>query len=324
MKAHPCALVGVVLLPLVVCGCPGRPERFVSLETLVAEHNANARRVPRLWARARMRLSFSDEKGRKFSWGSAAALAPSNGYVMLWKEPPASAGSPEKLNFALIGREVGMEMFRVGADAQMGLYYLWYSYGNEGQAWYGRQQFAGAPDVVRMPIDPLQLVEVLGVTALPEPRASAMPAVVMTLETDPYAYVVRYLRPQPVTGHLKIWREVYFRWDDKRPRRPFRVKLFDADGLCRVIADVGQYAPVASDRQGEPPAIMPTDIRMSWPAIKNMQPASSIHIRLSEMSTTRDFSKDVFDFLSKLPAGLSDPIQVDGAYGLMGIESGSP
>lgn len=307
MKPHKLILL---LVPVFLAGCAQCPEKFVSLDTLVGEYNANASRVRRLWARARIRVTFSDDKGRSVSWGSVSPLAAANAIVLLKKGDNPS----EPADFVLIGREM-TELFRVGTDSAEGLYYCWANLGSWGGAWFGRTKYAGAPGVAGIPIDPMQLVEILGITELPAVRAGAMPAVVMTLQNKPgdYAYVVRYLKPQPVSGCLKIWREVYFRWSDTQPRQPYRVKLYDAAGRCRVIADVAEYKPVATDDDGDV-AVMPTDIRITSPAIKNVQPASSLHMRLSEMSTTKRFRQKVFDFRSHLPSGITSPVQVDSAY----------
>ena len=302
-------IIATLILPI---GCAPCPEKFVSIETLVAEYNANASRVQQLWARARIRVTFSDKKGRSVSWGSASPLATANATLLLDK----GASPSDPADFVLIGYEVRpMELFRVGTDSAEGLYYCWANLGGRGGAWFGRTKYAGAPGVAGIPLDPLQLLEILGITELPEVRAGAMPAVVMTLQNTPgdCAYVVRYLKPQPVSGHLKIWREVYFRWSDTEPRRPYQIKLYDADGLCRVVAKVVDYKPIATDTDDEGP-IMPTDIRITWPVIKNVQPASSLHMRLSEMSTTRRFSQKAFDFRSHLPASITNPVQVDSAY----------
>ncbi len=289
-------------------GCQPCPEKFVSAETLVGEYNANASQVRRLWARARIRVTFSDEAGRSISWGSASPLAAANALVLL--EKPEDKSRPA--DFVLVGREMA-ELFRVGTDSANGLYYCWANLDGRGGAWLGRTKYAGAPGVKGMPIDPMQLVEILGITELPAVRADAMPAVVMTLQQKPCAYVVRYLNPQPVSGHLKIWREVYFRWSYTEPRRPYQIKLYDAAGLCRVIAKVSDYKPIAIATDGDEP-IMPTDIRITFPAIKNVQPASSLHMSLTEMTTTKALpSRKVFDFRSHLPAGITNPVQVDSA-----------
>jgi len=318
MIARRMAFAGMLLCSVVLGGCPRRPcpERSVSLVELVDQHNANASRIRKLWARARIRVTLSDESGLRLAWGSTSALAPSNGYVMLSKEPvfsPSGPGPSDRVNFVLIGREMS-DLFRLGLDARSGLYYFWYRLGDRGEAWYGRTEYAGAPKAESMPIDPTQLVEILCVTELPQLRPGAMPTVVMTLQSDPCAYVVRYIKPQPVTGHLKIWREVYFRWDDERPRRPFRVKLYDPSGRCRVTAEVGKYKPIEWDGPDDRGPIMPTDIRMTWPAIRNVQNASSIHVILSDVSAVKeDWSQSVFNFWDGLPA--VDEHQVDEAYG---------
>ncbi|MCK4626819.1 MAG: hypothetical protein KAV00_16020, partial [Phycisphaerae bacterium] len=158
-------------------GCQPCPEKFVSTETLVAEYNANASRVPKLWARARIRVTFSDEKGWSFSWGSTSPLASGNAILLLDKGDNPS----EPVDFVIIGKEIA-ELFRIGTDSASGLYYFWGNLGNRGGAWFGRTKFAGAPGVKGIPLDPLQLLEILGVTELPAVQAGAMPAVVMTLQ----------------------------------------------------------------------------------------------------------------------------------------------
>ncbi|MDY7009642.1 MAG: hypothetical protein SVV80_02685 [Planctomycetota bacterium] len=310
MKTHRLILL---FIPVFLSGCTQCPEKFVSLETLVGEYNANASQVRRLWARARIRVTLSNDAGWSISLGSTSPLAAANALLLLDKGDSRSG----QTDFVLRGREM-IELFRVGIDSTEGLYYCW-AIGGRGGAWFGRTKYAGAPGVAGIPLDPLQLVEILGITELPAVQTGAMPAVVMMLQNTPgdCAYVVRYLKPQPVSGHLKIWREVYFRWSDTRPRLPYQVKLYDADGFCRVVAEVSDYKPIAtdtdSDGENEGP-IMPTDIRITFPAIKNVQPASSLHMRLSEMSTTKQFSPKAFDFRSHLPTEITNPVQVDSAY----------
>ena len=285
-------------------GCRSCPATAVPLEALAAEYNANAAKVHRLWASARVRLTLRDEHGRSFTWGSTSPLAPYNAQLRLWKEPSGPPG------FVLVGREL-TELFRVGIDAANGVYYVWYRLGDMGRAWFGRTELAGAPGVRGVPIDPLQLVEIFGVTALPvEP--GRLPAAVMTLQRNPCAYVVRYLKPQPITGRLKIWREVYFHWDDRLPRRPYHIRLFDASGRCRVLADVGDYRPIEWDGPAGEAPVMPTEYHIRWPAIEGVQPAAELHMRLSGMSTRRAFMRAFLDFRSHLPPGI-EPVQVDAA-----------
>ncbi len=307
------ALTLVVVTAAALPGCPPPaedysrcPEQYVSLESLLAEHNANAAKVPKLWARARIRVEFGGA-----AWGSASTLAAPNAHLLLSK-----ADAPDEApDFVLIGRETTVDVFRTGIDARAGLYYLWLKFGQRGRADFGQQKYAGAPGVASVPIDPAQLVQVLGVTELPPVAARQMPAVVLRMQGLPQpAYVVRYLKPQPVSGHLKVWREVSFRWAKDQPRRPFRVRLFDPAGLCRVVADLDAYQTIETDADGEPP-LMPTHFVLTWPKIKGVQDAARLEMRLSAMSTTREFRPSVFDFWANLPPDIHDIQQVDQQYG---------
>lgn len=317
----PLPVIATLLLELLTsAGCPPPvyPQTRVPLETLVAEHNANAEKLERLWAQVHMRVTLSDADGRTFLWGSASSLGRSNGRLMLTKEPD------QGLQFAIVGSDVATELFRMGIDADAGLYYCWYNPGKDGKAWYGQTQYAGAPGVKAMPVDPTQLPEILGITELPLPLKDRMPAVVMTLRTDPFAYVVAYLKPQPVTGVLKVWREVCFRWDDKLPRRPFLVRLYDPTGLCRMEAELDRYEPVESDGPKETWPVMPTSIRVTCPAIPNVQEFSRLEMTLSETSAVHPFSRKVFSFWPHLPPGVREPTQVDSQYGAVLPETPTP
>lgn len=313
------------------------PDHFLTLRQVAGEYNQNAAQVPQVWARARIRATFSDGKGGSYSWGSASELSTPNGYLILSKRASAPATQPAGQaaapDFVLMGGELSQPLFRVGVDGANGLEYLWHAVGDNPKAWFGRTQLAGAPGVESVPIDPLQLVELLGVNELPPTGPGAMPTIVMTLKTEPpCAYVVRYLRPQPVTGELKIWREVYFRWrEDKsakpprplEPARPFHVRLYDADGLCRVQADVSSYQPIEIADAASQPAqrpTMPTDFQITWPAIPNVQTAASLHLVLSDVSTKRVGPK-LFDFWSHLPPKVQTE-QVDSLYGPVGPRRG--
>lgn len=297
---------GMALLGVSICaGCEVCPREHVPLQVLVAEHNANAAKVPRLWANARVSAAFTPENGLPVLWGSTSPLTPYNARLRFWKQ---TAGPPD---FVLVGQEVGQELFRVGIDADAGLYYAWMNIGKGAQALVGRTRLAGAPGVEAIPVDPMQLVSVLGITELPT-ELRRLPAVTLQMRTRPCAYVVRYWDWQPTTGQMKLWREVWYTWQDNRPRLPFKVFLFDARGRVRMTADVGNYRPIewAGPRDGAP--IMPTDFRIRWPGIKGVQRAASIHLTLSDMSTTRAFLRSYFNYRSHLPAGLPET-QVDAS-----------
>lgn len=296
------SISAAVLAALAACGCEC-PRQVVPLEQLVGEYNANAARVPRLWARGRIELTVRDPaSGLSFTWGSAGRLAAPNALLLLAKNDKNPLGPHD---FALIGRETAaMELFRMGVSTSEGVYYLWYGFGDRSGAWWGRTPLAGAPGVKGMAIDPNQLLAVLGVCELPDDFTQP-PTVALSMSTDPCAYVVTYIDRQPVTNRLLFKREMYFHWDRVKPRRPFLVRFFDAAGRRVMDARLKSYKPVATDG---PVAQMPTDIEISWP-----EQRSRIHLVLSEMSAVRPWDRSACDFVDNLPGGVDRGriIQVD-------------
>ena len=71
MRPAAAGVVAVALAALLAAsGCRECPETVVSVDRLVGEHNANARAVPRLWARATMSVTLVDDAGLRFTWPS--------------------------------------------------------------------------------------------------------------------------------------------------------------------------------------------------------------------------------------------------------------
>ena len=286
-------------------GCaPSCPQTHVSREELVHDYNQNASAVPRLKARARISLTIADAKGRRFSWGST--LASPNGLLILAKGDQAVG----EVDFALIGRMTGAtELFRMGVSNTDGAYYLWYNAGNQHGAWWGRRELAGAPDV-EIPLDPTQLLSVLCVTELPA-DFTTVPTVAMTLSDNPCAYVLTFIDRQPLTGQIVFRREMFFRRNDKLPRRPFLVNIFDNDGRRAMSATLRAYKPIAL--AGLPPSspaiapVMPTDIDISWKG------NNRLHLVLSEMTTAEDWDRQQLLFTPNLPRAipLENVLQVD-------------
>ncbi len=303
-------LLVLLLTAMCLAGCePKRPQVRVSMDHLVAEYNANARRVPRLWARVKMQLSVKDENGRTLlTWGSTSPLARPNGLLLLFK-----ADDPFRpQNFVLIGRETAaMDVFRIGSSVDEGIYYLWYGYGERRKAWWGWHKYVGAA-AVTMPFDPNQLLAVLAVCLLPE-DFTRLPTVTMRMSQRPFAYVLTYLDRQPITGRIGSRREVYFRWDDKRPRRPFLIHIFDSTGQQVMTARLKKYRPIEAADAPELRPVMPTDVEITWPAT-----GSRLHMVLSEMTAQEDRGDvEACRFrdaeTNDLPGGLTaaDLVQVD-------------
>lgn len=267
------------------CAAPC-PRTHASLPELISTYNTNAARVPRLWARARITATFP-VNGLPVTWTSAAP----NGILLLVKgEDPLGPH-----DFVLVGKEAGLEVFRVGSSAEQGLYYFWYALGDDAAAYVGRQELAGAAGIEEMPIDPNQLLAVLGVTDLPHElswspgggRPTPFPTAAMRMNTEPgrCAYAVSYIDRQPVSGRILFRREMLFTWSDEEPVRPFRVNFLNADGLAVLTAELSDYRPVATPDATAPAPEMPTDIRIQWLDPHTHKPTSSVRLELSEMTT---------------------------------------
>lgn len=288
------------LCPLwLATGCVQPPKTAVTLGQLVAEHNADAARIPKLWAGAAISVEMP-ARGRTVRWTFES------GYLLLGKgDRPLGP-----YNFVLIGKEAGTDVFRLGSNLQENVYYLWARYGDEGQLYRGRLDLAGAPGV-DIPVDPTQLPAVLGVLDWPT-DLTQLPTMGLALhegtrrgllcDKPDYAYVLTYVDRQPVSNRILFKREVLVRWSDAEPRRPYQVNFLDGDGRRVMIAKLANYKPIDLGEDADPaapPVWMPTDIDIAWPA-----KGSRIHLILSNMTT----SKGAFNpaEASKLipPAGL--------------------
>ncbi len=277
------------------CACP---DTFVSLDTLVQEYNANAAAVPRLWARAKIAVTITDpDSGLALTWGSASPAASPNSWLVLGKNESNKLGPHD---FAIIGKEMGQTIFKLGSSIGQQVYYFWYNVGDNGEAWVGRSEFAGAPGVA-VPLDPNQLLAVLAVCELPDDFTN-IPTAALTMNSEPCAYVLTYIDRQPVSNRILFTRRVYFHWSDTLPRRPYRAEFFDADGQIVMHAEMKDYQPVATTEGNDKVRpVMPTDIKISWPQTK-----TEIHMVLSDMTTEDKWDRDICN--PKIPDTIRDRI----------------
>jgi len=308
-----CPAALLVTLPLIVAaGCPQMPEKILPLAQIVAAHNANAENVPHLWARARIQATFrvrlAGDEGDMvpITWGSTSSLASPNGLLLMAKGPDPAGQS----DFVLIGRETAaVELFRVGASLEEGVYYFWYSFGDRRGAFWGRNDRADAMANRGMPVNPHDLMAVLNISMMPN-DFTKLPTVAVTMRTAPpeYAYVVSYIDRDPDTQQILFRREMLFTWSDTDPPRPFEVNFFDARGLRVMTAKLKNYQSIAdaSSSDGRHVPVMPTDIEITWPAEK-----SRMHIVLSEIST-KQVSPAAFRYSDHAPDLPADrEIQID-------------
>ena len=119
-------LAAAVIVAGMQVGCATCPETHVSLDELVREYNADASRVAKLWARARITVTFPVNGGLPFTWSSGTP----NGLLLLFKGADRFA----PCDFVLVGKETGYEIFRAGSSAIDGKYYFWWRFGDRGQA----------------------------------------------------------------------------------------------------------------------------------------------------------------------------------------------
>ncbi len=302
------ATVMAVVLAATVGGCDpflrACPDRAVGLERLLAEYNANADAVPRVWARAELSVTMDPADGPPITWDSGAPTC-----LLLLAKGPRRLGPHD---FVLIGRETAnMELFRIGSSTEDGVYYFWYKIGKHGGAWLGSQALAGAPGIDNLPIDPMQMLGVLAVTALPD-DLTRLPAVALSMNDTPgeCAYVVTLIDRQPLTNRVLFRREILFRWDgEPGPLRPREVRVFNAEGRRMMTASLADYAPIDTSGLDDPPAsepVMPTDIDMRFHAAGKAQAfVRRIRLRLSEMTAEDVWLREAAQF--RPPAGV--PVQ---------------
>jgi len=309
------ALAGLLAAPGCVEPCP---ETLRSLDEVLAEYNANADALPRLWARAEVSVTLDAPDTPSYTWHSGHAtclLLLAKGPQRLRLDPVELLTLPRPLrvlllrkarerirphDFVLIGRETAaVELFRMGSSAAQGVDYFWYRFGERGKAWFARPGGLGGGR--GLPMDPMQMLSVLAVCALPDDPAK-LPAVALSMRNAPgdCAYVVTLIDRQPVTGRVLFLREVHFRWSDTEPCRPFRVDLLDAAGRRVMTAHLRDYKPVDVSDLDEAPAVepvMPTDIEIVANPFGGRTPlVRRVHLRLSEMTAEDRWDRAACDF----------------------------
>jgi hypothetical protein len=273
------------------------PATLVDRETLIAEHNDNAARLPFVMARGKVTVSWRDPSGLTIPSTFDAT-------VLLGKNPRVATGPH---NFALSAREVGQTVFRMGTSLAEDIYYLWYRLGDRQGGLVGRLSLAGAPGVAGLAIDPTQVVAALGITEFSE-DLTRLPVEGLRVRFDreayirewkargglgdpcqpvgfeSSAYVLTTIDRQPVSGHLVFRRETWFNWspDPNTPRRAFLVKVLDARGRDVMTARLNRWRAVDLSELESPPdpaPTMPTDIRIEFAPPSDPQRKAQGYVR---------------------------------------------
>jgi len=301
---------------------------MLSHEQIMDRRQANADAVPRLWARAKIEVTFLTKGGLPVTFGSASPLAVPNGLLLIGKD---AGGAPT--GYALVGREAGQEVFRFGtellraappvatpsnphppASIPQAISYMWFRAGERAGAWYAEHSATTA--LAELPFDPLQVFAVFQVC---DPLLSATNSFI-TMERKPCAYrLVRTAHSDQAANYGTVCHyETYLAWSDEAPPRAFMMKFFDTRGRRIVTAHLKDYKPIEVVPEEDPetgeelplPEVtpeMPTDIELVWEDWPGMEKSSIRRIRLvlSEMTTENKWHPDALKFRDNLPAGVA-------------------
>lgn len=301
--------LSIFCLLLLVCGgCVTEiPKSQVSLDTLISEYNTNAEAIPRVWAYADIEyIPIHDATGL-----AGVPISIEDGLLLLSKNPENAQGPH---NFCLIGREtMSYEIFRVGVSVAQGKYYMWMRSPKKNAMW-GKTQLAGAEGVKLLPIDPLGIVSILGVSLIPDDLTN-LPAVTLEMDTIPgqFAYVLSYIDHQPINNKIGLRRKMYFTWSDSDARKLYKVDFIDNRGRMVMSANIDDYKPIDVSEMEDPPNLqpkMPTRFKIAW-FNDRQQITNKVRIKLADMTAEKKWIVDAceMDIPSDIPQ--ENIIQVD-------------
>ena len=294
-----CLLLLAVITGCTQQRCPGF-KTVKPIEAVIKNYNANATRLPRIWLRvdltAVIREKPSDLIGLPWTF--------SNGIIMIRKQDNRFA-IPD---FKLILKEAGKTVAQVGTSSNDRVYYMWQTLSNKIPSYFGELKYAGAPNVNKLPIDPIQLMSILCINELPADLTRA-PFVTQRISSKPCAYVLTYIDRQPVTNKFIARREIYFQRavtvnpdgnEVELPCRPFMVKIFDQKGFEVFTAKMSKYKPITLedvDDENQPYPVMPTNIEM-----KCNITGTWLKLNIKHLTTGEEFDSDAYDFWDIMPA----------------------
>jgi hypothetical protein len=304
-------LIGLTLASFAIlqAGCVTEvrsPAVQADVDRLVAEYNANAAAIPKVWARATIDLTVADDTGGTFNWGTQ--LGASNGILVAGKNPGVA-------DFVLVGRESGQEVMRLGTSSADNVYYVWYHFGAKGGAWIGRADGAGAAGAAEAFVDPASLVGLLGIVELPSgsgqlsayalcighPQALGQPK----CDQPPHAYVLA-IGP----GGAGYKREIYFNWGKAGgPHRPYKVVYFGRDGKEVLTADLGDYQPVSGTDAQASQAVVPAQIVLNGKEGSGRKShLRDMHLKLAGMKVGEVEPAEAAKFWDNLPPVLKERV----------------
>lgn len=217
-------------------GCPpagsgpklARPEVLPSYREVVRGYNANAGRIPRLWARAVAEVQWEQNGKHRFEQGDG---------ILAVVTPDRSAFSLGKL---------GNPLFWAGTNEER---YWLLDLRDARIAYVGHRRNPPAPPEngkLPVPIYPPDLIRVLGIGPIPEPADEAAGAAT-TRTPSAVGWENGLVIEPPGTSTRYILDPVTF--------LPSRIELVDAQGEPRLIAYLKSFEPVKLS--GLPPGGLP-------------------------------------------------------------------
>lgn len=227
-------LVAVALLP----GCRAGPDTkgggpppgaLPSYAAIAEAYNARVAGLDRVWARSVVRVWYPDREGEE-------ATDQVEGFFQYLR--------PNCLNLSF--KKLGETYAALGSNDDQ---YWWIELREERVAWVGEHARA-TPERARelsLPIQPLDLIRLLGVLPLPEPGNGPTPAVTRPRPGGPIRVTIF---PMSGTGGSLVKGARHSL--DPRTFEPVRIELLDAGGRVTMEAALSRYAPVmlADSRPG--------------------------------------------------------------------------
>lgn len=278
----------LALLLALAAGCrsaPQAPQRkayYGPLEApsaVVDAINRNNAAVSTLWARGSFQASFVDGGARRFLSGDLVLLYRAPGDLRL----RGDAGA--------VGRAFDLGINRA-------LYWL-AAGGSVDTMWYGRVDRADEVDPEDLPIRPDLLPDVLALRPV-DTRLRALPAPTLRFDNEQDAWVLLWVEP----GEQR-WSAVRELWYDRASKRPFRVKLYDANGRAVVDGELSRHRPLVAADAASPH--VPTLYRVSFPLS-----GARLSMQLVHVAATRNGAPNARSFgFPGEGAGVSQVISLD-------------
>lgn len=275
MKTAPILLM-LIAAALALSGCETPPSASsatsatqpqlprLSYSEVAARFNANVKKIDRVWSRAVVEIHWLDGKKKKFEQGEGNLI------LML----------PCKVAFS-IGK-LGNVMVWAGSDLKR---YWLMDLREDRVAYIGGHANAELmpPDDLPVPVQPLELVRLLGIAAI-SPDASEASA-----RTEQGNYLL-----EPPGEHCRMW-------IDGKTFRASRIELLDDKGATRIDCRLTAYEPLELENQ--PPGAWPhmaTKLAITV-APRGQSPESRMSIFLSDLTDGRaddKISDKAFEFES--------------------------